>query len=221
MTHVITFHGIGTTTRPLSDAESQCWISKQFFVDILNMISNRGSSKDVEITFDDGNASDLHIAAPHLTEKNLSARFFVSTSEIGSRGYLSRQDVHELLKLGMSVGTHGHHHTDWRLLDRIDLEREIENSRVILSGIIGAPVEEAAVPFGAYNRKVIRALRKAGFSRVYTSDGGTCRADAWLKPRTSIRNGMSVQDVEHLISQESRYLERLSRNVKMLIKKTV
>ncbi len=40
---------------------------------------------------------------------------------------------------------------------------------------IGEPVSSVAIPFGSYDRRVLRRLRGAGLRRVYTSDGGRAR----------------------------------------------
>jgi len=44
------------------------------------------------------------------------------------------------------------------------------------------------VPFGSYDRHVLRNLRRTGVTRVYTSDGGWARSGTWLQARTSIRS---------------------------------
>jgi hypothetical protein len=53
--------------------------------------------------------------------------------------------------------------------------------------VTGSEVSEVAVPFGSYDRHVVRALRRTGVTRVYTSDGGWARAGSWMQARTSIR----------------------------------
>jgi hypothetical protein len=50
----------------------------------------------------------------------------------------------------------------------------------------GVPVTEAAIPFGAFDRDVLRHLKAAGYSRVYTSTMGMSRDSAWFCPRWSV-----------------------------------
>lgn len=45
----------------------------------------------IELTFDDGNASDLTIAAPALQARGLAASFFVCASRIGQAGDLGAE----------------------------------------------------------------------------------------------------------------------------------
>ena len=86
----------------------------------------------------------------------------------------------------MRIGCHGMRHRAWRGLAERDLHEELVEARQVLETIIERPVAEAACPFGSYDRRVLRALDRAGYRRVYTSDGGVARADAWLQARTTI-----------------------------------
>ncbi len=61
-------------------------------------------------------------------------------------------------------------------------------SRAVAGGLrrSSAAVTQAACPFGAYDRRVLRSLRGYGYERVFTSDGGRLRADRWLQARNSV-----------------------------------
>ena len=56
----------------------------------------------------------------------------------------------------------------------------------------GEPVTSAACPFGAYDRQVLAALRRHGYSQVFTSDRRRARLGDWLQPRYSIRRNDTV-----------------------------
>ena len=62
----LTFHGIGSPERPLNPGEQDVWVSDETFVSLLDSIRDR---KDVAISFDDGNSSDLEHALPALRER--------------------------------------------------------------------------------------------------------------------------------------------------------
>ena len=53
-------------------------------------------------------------------------------------------------------------------------------------------MSRVAIPFGSYDRHVLRWLRAVGVTRAYTSDGGRARPDAWLQARTSLRHDMDA-----------------------------
>jgi peptidoglycan/xylan/chitin deacetylase (PgdA/CDA1 family) len=185
----VTVHGIGTPPPDLDADESGIWISVDQLDGLLDTAVGR---PDVVITFDDGFVSDLDIALPRLLQRGLTARFFVCAGLLGEPGRLDEAGVRELHRAGMVIGSHGWSHRDWRTLDwstrgAADVEAEMVRSRHCLAGLIGRPVTEIAVPFGSYDRHVVRALRQTGATRVYTSDGGWARRGSWLQPRTSIR----------------------------------
>jgi peptidoglycan/xylan/chitin deacetylase (PgdA/CDA1 family) len=175
----------------LEQGEDQVWISVEQLEGLLDAAVGR---PDVMITFDDGNLSDLEIGLPRLRERGLSARFYVPVGLLGEPGRLDPADVRELRHAGMVIGSHGWAHRDWRSLDwgpsgTIQVEEEMVRARQHLTRLIGTEVSEVAVPFGSYDRQVVRILKRTGVTRMYTSDGGWARAGDWLQARTSIRAG--------------------------------
>ena len=185
----VNVHGIGTATRPMEDDhEHEVWVSVDQFERILDAAVGR---PEVTITFDDGNASDLEIALPRLRERGLTARFYVLAGLLGEPGRLDDAGVLELQGAGMVIGSHGWRHRDWRTLDwgpggTLEVEEELVRARQRLSRLTGTDVSEVAVPFGSYDRHVLRILKRTGVTRVYTSDGGWARPGSWLQARSSV-----------------------------------
>lgn len=151
----------------------------------------------LSFSFDDGNASDVEQALPILERHGLTARFFVLAARLGTPGYLSAEDLIHMRAAGMEIGSHGLNHRDWRKIDAEELRAETVDSRAILSEAIGAPVSEAACPFGSYDGRVLRALRSAGYERVFTTEGGPARTGSFVMPRTSV--GMA-KPLEHWLT---------------------
>jgi peptidoglycan/xylan/chitin deacetylase (PgdA/CDA1 family) len=182
----VCFHGIGTPGRELEPGEEDYWVAERQFVDILDELA---SWSRLRISFDDGNASDLRIALPALLERGLRADFFVLAGRLGQPGSLGEDDVRELSRHGMGVGSHGMSHRSWRGMDPATRREELEVARDRLAAVVGAPVDTTACPLGRYDRRVLADLRRLGYTRVYTSDRRPARADAWLQPRHSVRSG--------------------------------
>ena len=178
------FHGIGTPGRELEPDEDQYWIDPDRFEELLEVA---GEMPSVRITFDDGNASDISIALPALVERGLDASFFVIADRLGKAGSLSVEEVGALADARMTIGTHGMRHRPWRSLDEEAIREELGDARTAIETASGAPVRHAACPFGAYDRRALRALRKHGFTRVYTVDRRPAHPDAWLQSRYVIR----------------------------------
>lgn len=182
---ILTFHGLGTPPRSISDAERRVWVPFEWFEAIVDACPSHG----VTITFDDGNASDVELALPLLAERGMSARFFPLSGRIGAPGYLDERDISCLRDAGMSIGSQGVNHRDWRRLGDAELNDELALSRRAFAAIVGAEVTEAACPYGSYDRRVLGALRRAGYRRVFNSDGGTGASGARVAPRTTVDRG--------------------------------
>lgn len=192
-----TFHGVGEPCRPLEAGEEQVWLGVDRFESLLDSAVARN---DLRIMFDDGNASDLRHALPALCRRGLRATFFVVAGRLGAPGFLDRDGVCELAAAGMAIGSHGMHHRQWRRLDETALREELVDARRILESVLGAPVKEAACPFGAYDRRTLRALRRHGYRRAYTSDRGTTQPDDWLQARNTVRRDDPDGLVEELVT---------------------
>lgn len=198
-TTYLNFHGLGRPPRVLDPGEAAVWIEDaSCFGDLLDVA--RVADGDVRVTFDDGNGSDVDVALPALAGRGLTAQFFVLAGKIGADGYVGPEGVKELAAAGMSVGSHGMEHVDWRTLDDAGLEVELVRAREVLEDLIGAPVATAACPFGSYDRRILGRLREAGYQGVYTSDGGPARSEAWLKPRSTVRAGCTPDQLGRLLA---------------------
>ena len=180
---IFTLHGIGPAQRPLDPGEDRTWVTVEQFEQVLDAVVGR---TDVRLTFDDGNASDVEIGLPRLLERGLSAEFFVLAGLLGEPGRLDAADVRQLHEAGMRVGSHGWAHRDWRRIDLSLHTQEFCDSRRVLGELTGHSVSSVAIPFGSYDRHVLRYLRRTGITRAYTSDGGRARPDSWLQARTSL-----------------------------------
>lgn len=212
----LTFHGLGPKPRALSAGEDAVWLDHDAFEEMLDAIEPGSSTW---LTFDDGNASDLNLAVPSLLRRKLKADFFISTGKIGCEGYLNASQVREIANAGMGIGNHGNSHTSWRKFDDSGLSKELKKSREALEEIVGKPIDRASCPFGDYDRRVLRALRRAGYSRVYTSDGGIADTSRWLQPRTSLHRHDSPDTIRKLLSTNNYSTKNIVRRLKTAIKR--
>ncbi len=209
----INFHGIGVPPPGIDKGELDFWWDEHAFLAALDRVSISAGDYPVLITFDDGNESDLDIALPALLERNLTASFFVCAGRVETRGYLSASAIRQLLREGMRIGSHGMHHLDWSKLDDARLQIEIVDAKRKLEDICGCEIDEASIPFGRYDRRVLRKLRTEGYSRVYTSGRGVATRDAWLKPRNTLDRSWQWKDIPKDLALRDSYLRRLRFNL--------
>jgi peptidoglycan/xylan/chitin deacetylase (PgdA/CDA1 family) len=213
---ILNLHGVGERRRVLDPGEDTVWLDRAEFAAVLDVAAARD---DVKITFDDGNASDLDIAVPALLERSRKATFFVTASHLGMPGYLAPRQVREVADAGMTIGTHGSRHRSWVGLDDAARREELVDARRELEEITGRTIDEAACPYGAYDRRTLAALREAGYRIVYTTDGGPARATDWIQARNTIRSGHGADDVRRLIDHRPGALERSVRSLRLAVKR--
>lgn len=211
------FHGIGEPQRTLEQDEERFWIDPDTFEGMLASVEKNPA---VTITFDDGNVSDLALALPALLRHDLHARFFIIAGRLGTAGSLSVEDVRELARNGMTIGSHGMRHRPWRFLDEKALREELVEATSLLSTAAGQTVSEASCPLGSYDRGVLRALREHGFTRVYTVDEGPANPEAWLQPRYTVRAGDTPERIAAVAQNPGGSLaSSMIRSLKMATKR--
>jgi peptidoglycan/xylan/chitin deacetylase (PgdA/CDA1 family) len=192
---ILTCHGLGEPERPLAHGEEEFWLTASFFKAVLDLVL---PYPNVRITFDDSNSSDFRIGLPALLNRGMKATFFVVSERIDQPSFLSSKQIQELAALGMTIGSHGNRHRRWAELSASELHEELTESRSRLESVLGQPVREAACPFGSYNRRVLKGLRNAGYTKVYTSDDGLARANDWLMTRNTVVRTHGLSDVADL-----------------------
>jgi peptidoglycan/xylan/chitin deacetylase (PgdA/CDA1 family) len=195
----LNFHGIGRPIgRDFGEGERDVWVSPETFNAALDACVGRS---DVNLSFDDGNWTDLELALPALQQRGLTATFFVVPSWLGEPGFMSKHDLKELAASGMPIGNHGLQHHDWTTLEPDRLEHEIGQGRRLLEELTGNEVHTVAIPFGAYNDAVLDSLRRQAYEYVYTSDGGTADPDAWLQSREHAKASHGDRTIQQLITE--------------------
>ena len=115
---VLNFHGLGSV--PNTVARRAAVVVRDGSVRLstrLGHVLTQSTDLRIEITFDDGNASDTEVALPLLRDRDLTASFFVCAGRIGEDGYLDAAAIRELAAAGMGIGSHGWSHVDWRATD--------------------------------------------------------------------------------------------------------
>lgn len=174
------------------------------------------SSHRLGLTFDDGYLSDL-VCADALAAHGLRGIFFISTANIGARGYLGAEDVRELDAMGMTIGSHSHEHARLTTVGFAEAAAQIVRSKAALEDILGKPVLDFAYPGGACTRRLTEAVRAAGFARQFTLAWGInsgTHAAAGVFCRSCVVQGMSDEYFLRLISGRN----NLSRKLHYLLK---
>ncbi len=216
----LNFHGVGEPHPTVPADERPYWLSLAGFRQVIERVMRTDNPAKFLFTFDDGNKSDL-LAAEILAEHGLSGRFFLLTGRFDQQEYCSRDDARRLHAQGMIVGLHGRDHRDWKRLDDTGLADETVAARAELTDAIGAPVDEVAIPFGSYDRRVMRWLKEQSFARIHTSDGGTLDPSAIIWNRNTLRCDMSEAELDRILRGSWPVSRNFRRSVASYIKRNI
>jgi hypothetical protein len=79
-------------------------------------------------------------------------------------------------------------------------------------------VQEAACPFGSYDRRVLGSLRNLGYERIFTSDEGPALAEALIQPRNTIVRAHDLAHIQNIISRPPAGFKKAFRGLKLKVK---
>lgn len=188
--------------------------------------SNLLSRQPILLTFDDGGISDYTIGFPLLKKYNFISTFFITTDWIGREGYLTWDQLQEMVDQGMSIQSHGKSHSFLSDLDNSHLSGELRESRNLLGSRLKQSIDFISIPGGFYSRRVLDAAKRTGYHGAFTSDPGFNDISAENNEflclrRFVITQRTSFEDFKAIVHGDKHYLRKLSfeHSAKVLAKR--
>lgn len=126
--------------------------------------------KPVIITFDDGYEDNYSKAYTVLKKYSCKATIFLIANTIDKPGYLSKKEIAEMKGL-VSFQSHTLSHHELDKVSNTRLEKELVQSREIISAITEEPVYVLSYPCGAFNGRVLKAAERCYDYAVSTKYG--------------------------------------------------
>ncbi|MEV6111206.1 polysaccharide deacetylase family protein [Streptomyces sp. NPDC052109] len=141
----------------------------------------RGEGRDlVGLTFDDGYADFTFNALPLLARWGCTATVFVLPGRLGGvnawdplgprRPLLTADGIRRAAEAGVEIGSHGLTHVDLTRADDAGLKDETVESRALLEELTGTQVTGFCYPYGTVDRRVVDAVRAAGYGYACAID---------------------------------------------------
>jgi peptidoglycan/xylan/chitin deacetylase (PgdA/CDA1 family) len=154
----------------------------------------KNPSKGVSITFDDGYATTLSMAAPVLAKFGMPFHVFVSPGlvESGDPRFMDRRQLKELAQIPeVTIGTHGYHHVPLSSLPPLRQFQDLSAAKHWLEDIIQIPVTTMSYPFGDTPQDIQSVVRESGYSVAACSIWGFNdeQADRLMLKRIDFWNG--------------------------------
>jgi peptidoglycan/xylan/chitin deacetylase (PgdA/CDA1 family) len=146
---------------------------------------NRKKCPSVEITFDDAFANLLVNALPLLERYQIPTTIFAVSGNLGEKPHWNMPTGHpdidectmtveHLMALRnkpmVHVGSHTATHPDLSAIPLAQAQAELENAKQTLETLLECPINDLAVPHGAYNDAVLAMAIEVGYTRIYTLD---------------------------------------------------
>jgi len=180
----------------------------------LRRATNMGETEGlVGITFDDGYEDLLHSAVPVMERLGFSATVFVVANMLGEESswksvyepmpqlkVLGAEELRELSARGMEIGSHSMTHVMLSGLESELLEREVNDSRRVLSEVLGETVEGFSYPYGGLDSAAVQAVRQAEYAYA-------CSVKSWIE--------RSAYDLPRIPISEKDHLMRFKAKLKM------
>ena len=142
--------------------------------DFMRVVHGKGElpSKPIVLTFDDGYADNYHTMLPILEAHNMTAVVYVITNELGKKNYLKLDELKDMQRRGIEIGSHTADHLPLTSLDKDFQQRQIRESKIFLEWSGLATIYSLSYPNGEFNSELEEILREEEYLTAVTGEAG-------------------------------------------------
>jgi peptidoglycan/xylan/chitin deacetylase (PgdA/CDA1 family) len=200
----------GLTVHPADFARQMTWLKHHGYRTVSQrelfealMCGGPLGPKPIMITFDDGYRDVFFKASPVLARLGMRATAYVVSGRISGSdpSFLTWPLLHALERRGIEIGSHTVAHRDMTSLSDAQMLEDLTSSRRALERRLRHPVPWLAYPFGAYNERVERLARRAGYLLAVTTRHGTVQSarQPFALPRLRILDSTGVRGLAAML----------------------
>lgn len=182
--------------------------------------------KNVRLYFDDGYKSAISIL-PSIVPKELNTKIIIPViaEKLDVKGYLTRTDLKEVIKLGYRIVSHGYSHAALAIYDNTDLQLndstqggiyqnipsgkeeslstneilyQYKESKKVLEDICEYSIEEFVFPYGLYNKTCIDLNQEHHIYKYLSTCDSEIDSGYTLRPRHLV---YCKKDISEIISE--------------------
>jgi peptidoglycan/xylan/chitin deacetylase (PgdA/CDA1 family) len=173
------------TVHPADFARQMRWLKQHGYRTITQrelsdalFLGKRLGPKPILITFDDGYSDVFHKALPVLKRLDMRAMAYVISGRTlrSDTVFLTWHLLRALERDGVEIGSHTVEHRDLTSLSDGEALRELVQSRRAFERRLGHPVQWLAYPYGAYDSRIERLARRAGYVLAVTTEHGVVQS---------------------------------------------
>lgn len=139
--------------------------------------------KPIILTLDDGYLDAYTEALPVLKKYNMIATFYIIRDYVGRTNYMGQEQIDELKKSGMEIGSHSLSHPNLSNVGDQEANRQIFESK--------SDAITFCYPGGRYDSETIDLLQQAGYKAAVTTHFGIADEGSSVLelPRVRVENG--------------------------------
>jgi peptidoglycan/xylan/chitin deacetylase (PgdA/CDA1 family) len=141
--------------------------------------------------FDDGWKNQYEYAYPILKEFGYTATFYITSSAVNGKSYMTWDQVKELDKAGMDIQSHTVTHANLTKVDEQKAKEELINSKKTLEEKLGHTISMLAYPYYGNNAAVQKLVAGAGYTSAragWTKTGNTKETLFALKSQEAVNS---------------------------------
>lgn len=142
--------------------------------DFMRVVHGKGHlpDKPIVLTFDDGYADNYQIMLPILEAHNMTAVVYVITNELGKKNYLKLDELKDMQRRGIEIGSHTADHLPLTAYDKEFQRRQIRESKIFLEWSGLATIYSLSYPNGEFNSELEEILREEEYLTAVTGEAG-------------------------------------------------
>ena len=144
--------------------------------------------KPIILSFDDGYEDNWRVVLPMLEERGMKAVFYMVTNSIGKPGYLTWDNLFDMERRGMEIGSHTANHLPLTTLSPEKQREELRLSKLMLEWKGMKTIYSFSYPNGSYNAGVVAMLAEEEYLTAVTGEAGlnTLETNPYLLRRVNI-----------------------------------
>ncbi len=215
---VLLYHNV-TNSRKASDSDD-LYVHIDDFRDQLDYIVDEGYNvvtveelyemrqsgveipeKTLVLTFDDGDKSSYEIVFPELEKRGLHGSFFVTTRQLGEKGYVTKENLIEMEEAGHDIESQGHNNEDFINSPIFVVHKSMYMSKKILEETLNKEVRFIVYPNSSFNSEVIRVAQDTGYLWGFSTEPGNAYDYYMVMERVSVPGGSDLETFKEKLSE--------------------
>ncbi len=142
--------------------------------DFMRVVHGKGKlpEKPIVLTFDDGYEDNFKIMLPILERHGMTAVIYVITNELGKKNYLTLEELKEMQRRGIEIGSHTADHLPLTTLNAEIQLKQIRESKIFLEWSGLQTIYSLSYPNGAFNAEIEEILRREEYLTAVTGEAG-------------------------------------------------